>query len=45
VISEGVYSRYVHGAMGDDGDVDISIFKESTDTLAERAREAIRQWS
>jgi aminoglycoside phosphotransferase (APT) family kinase protein len=45
VISEGVYSRYVHGAMGDDGDVDISIFKESADTLAERAREAIRQWS
>ncbi|MEY2400671.1 MAG: hypothetical protein QOJ08_782 [Ilumatobacteraceae bacterium] len=45
VISEGVYSRYVHGAMGDDGDVDFSIFKESTDTLAERAREAIRQWA
>jgi aminoglycoside phosphotransferase (APT) family kinase protein len=45
VISEGVYSRYVNGAMGDDGDVDFSIFKESTDTLSERAREAIRQWA
>ena len=45
VISEGVYSRYVHGAMGDRGDVDISTFKENTETLAEQAREAIRQWA
>jgi aminoglycoside phosphotransferase (APT) family kinase protein len=44
VISEGVYSRYIHGAMGDGGDVDVSMFKESTETLAERALEAIREW-
>jgi aminoglycoside phosphotransferase (APT) family kinase protein len=45
VISEGVYSRYVNGAMADSGEVDIAMFKESTETLAERAREAIRQWA
>jgi aminoglycoside phosphotransferase (APT) family kinase protein len=45
VISEGVYSRYVHGAMGDGGDVDISTFKDNTEVLAERAQEAIRLWS
>jgi aminoglycoside phosphotransferase (APT) family kinase protein len=44
VISEGVYSRYVHGAMGEDGDVDLAVFKESTEALAERARGAIRRW-
>ena len=44
VISEGVYSRYVHGAMGDGGDFDIATFKESTDSLATRALEAIEQW-
>ena len=45
VISEGVYSRYVHGAMGDGGDVDISTFKDNTEVLAERAHEAIRLWA
>lgn len=45
VISEGVYSRYVHGAMGDGGDVDTSTFKDNTEVLAERAQEAIRQWA
>ena len=45
VISEGVYSRYVHGAMGDGGDVDISTFKDATELLAQRAREAIQQWA
>lgn len=45
VISEGVYSRYVNGAMADSGDVDVATFKVSTETLAERAREAIRQWA
>jgi aminoglycoside phosphotransferase (APT) family kinase protein len=45
VISEGVYSRYVHGAMGDGGDVDISTFKDNTEVLAERAQEAIRLWA
>ncbi|MEP7115842.1 MAG: phosphotransferase family protein [Ilumatobacteraceae bacterium] len=44
VISEGVYSRYVHGAMGDGGDFDVATFKEATETLAERARIAISQW-
>jgi aminoglycoside phosphotransferase (APT) family kinase protein len=44
VISEGVYSRYVHGAMGDGGDFDLAAFKESTDSLAARAREAIEHW-
>jgi aminoglycoside phosphotransferase (APT) family kinase protein len=45
VISEGVYSRYVHGAMGDDGDIDVSAFKESTEVLAERARRAMNAWA
>jgi aminoglycoside phosphotransferase (APT) family kinase protein len=45
VISEGVYSRYVHGAMGDGGDFDVATFKEATDSLAARAREAIEQWA
>ena len=44
VISEGVYSRYVHGAMGDGGDFDLATFKEGTDSLAARAREAIDRW-
>ena len=44
VISEGVYSRYVHGAMGDGGDLDVATFKEATDSLAKRALEAIDQW-
>ena len=45
VISEGVYSRYVHGAMGEGGEVDFATFKEATESLAERAREAIQQWA
>ncbi|MEY2580176.1 MAG: hypothetical protein QOE09_25 [Ilumatobacteraceae bacterium] len=45
VISEGVYSRYVHGAMGDIGEVDLTTFKENTEALAERARTAIREWA
>ncbi len=45
VISEGVYSRYVNGAMGDRGEIDISTFKEATESLAERARGAIKQWA
>jgi len=44
VISEGVYSRYVHGAMGDSSQLDFAVFKESTENLADRALEAIRQW-
>jgi aminoglycoside phosphotransferase (APT) family kinase protein len=45
VISEGVYSRYVHGAMGDGGDFDVAAAKEGTESLAERASEAIQQWA
>jgi aminoglycoside phosphotransferase (APT) family kinase protein len=45
VISEGVYSRYVHGAMGDVGDLDLATMKRSTEGLAERAQEAIEQWA
>ena len=37
VISEGVYSRYLHGAMGDDVGVDMVAFKDATESLAERA--------
>ena len=43
VISEGVYARYLHGAMGDDSDVDSRAFKAATESLAERALAAIRQ--
>ena len=43
VISEGVYSRYVHGAMGGAEGVDIAVYKEATESLAERAWETIRQ--
>jgi aminoglycoside phosphotransferase (APT) family kinase protein len=42
VISEGVYARYLHGAMGDQ-DVDISQFKVGVDALAERALAAVRR--
>ena len=42
VISEGVYARYLHGAMGDqhDGDV-LAQFRTSTDDLATRALAAL----
>jgi aminoglycoside phosphotransferase (APT) family kinase protein len=40
VISEGVYARYVHGAMGDDNGVDVASFKNNAETLAERAMHA-----
>ena len=43
VISEGVYARYLHGAMGDQPDVDISTFKVGTEGLAERALAAVRR--
>jgi aminoglycoside phosphotransferase (APT) family kinase protein len=41
VISEGVYARYIHGAMGDQG-VDITPMKTSVEALAERALDAVR---
>ncbi|MEX0847632.1 MAG: phosphotransferase family protein [Ilumatobacteraceae bacterium] len=42
VISEGVYARYLHGAMGDQ-DVDIQQFRVGVDALAERALTAVRR--
>jgi aminoglycoside phosphotransferase (APT) family kinase protein len=42
VISEGVYARYLHGAMGDQ-QVEIEQFKVGVDGLAERALEAVRR--
>jgi aminoglycoside phosphotransferase (APT) family kinase protein len=42
VISEGVYARYLHGAMGDHS-VDIEQFKTGVDGLAERALQALRR--
>ena len=45
VISEGVYARFLHGAMGDDQDVDLEQFAVGTDALAERALRAMRRLS
>jgi aminoglycoside phosphotransferase (APT) family kinase protein len=45
VISEGVYARYSNGAMGDSDGSDATMFKEATESLAERALEAIQQWT
>ena len=46
VISEGVYSRYVHGAMGDGGGRrPRDVQRRHRDLLAARAREAIEQWA
>jgi aminoglycoside phosphotransferase (APT) family kinase protein len=42
VISEGVYARYLHGAMADDG-VDLDVFRQGTEELAERALAAARR--
>lgn len=44
VISEGVYARYLHGAMGDDLDPTVlETFKTGTEQLAESALAAIDQ--
>jgi len=43
VISEGVYARYLHGAMGEQEGVDLLSFKVGTEALAERALEAMRR--
>jgi aminoglycoside phosphotransferase (APT) family kinase protein len=37
VISEGVYARYLHGAMGDVAEADYVVFKDATENLATRA--------
>ncbi len=42
VISEGVYARYLHGAMADDG-FDLGTFRQATDELAEGALAAVRR--
>lgn len=42
VISEGVYARYLHGAMGDQG-LDLGPMKAGTENLAERALDAVRR--
>ncbi len=44
VISEGVYARYLHGAMGDQG-LDLAPMKAGAEGLAERALEAVRSLS
>jgi aminoglycoside phosphotransferase (APT) family kinase protein len=43
VISEGVYARYLHGAMGKQEGVDFDTFRVGTDGLAERALAAVRR--
>ena len=42
VISEGVYARYLHGAMGAQEGVEFESFKLGTEGLAVRALEAMR---
>jgi aminoglycoside phosphotransferase (APT) family kinase protein len=41
VISEGVYARYLHGAMGDQQGVDLSVLRIGTESLAQRALDAV----
>lgn len=43
VITEGVYARYLHGAMGKQDGVDVSSMKASTEGLVTRALDAIRR--
>ena len=43
VITEGVYARYLHGAMGKQEGVDVSSMKASTELLVERALDSIRR--
>lgn len=45
VISEGVYARYLHGAMGVQEGVDLTQLKLGTEGLATRALEAMRRLS
>jgi len=47
VISEGVYSRYLHGAMGDQGlsQADLDGMKAGTENLANSALSAVRRLS
>ena len=44
VISEGVYARYLHGAMGDDIDPEVlDTFRTGTEDLAAKALDAMRR--
>lgn len=43
VISEGVYARYLHGAMGNQAGVDLASMKLGPEGLADRALEAVRR--
>jgi aminoglycoside phosphotransferase (APT) family kinase protein len=44
VISEGVYARYLHGAMGDQPDPEALVqFREGTEDLAAKALDAVRR--
>lgn len=46
VISEGVYARYLHGAMGDQDDPEVLVqFKQGTEDLAAKALEAVARFS
>ena len=45
VISEGVYARYLLGAMGKQDGIDLSTMKLGPEGLAERALEAVRRLS
>ena len=40
IVSEGVYARYLHGAMGDN-DLDLTALKQGTEDLATSALEAL----
>ena len=41
VISEGVYARYLHGAMGNQEGIDMTVMKAGVDALTIRALEAV----
>ena len=43
VISEGVYARYLHGAMGQQDGIDMVAMRAGVDALTTRALEAIRR--
>jgi aminoglycoside phosphotransferase (APT) family kinase protein len=43
VISEGVYARYLHGAMGEQEGIDLDQFKVGTEALAERALRSLKE--
>ena len=45
VICEGVYARYLHGAMGDHGlgQAEVEVMRATTENLAESALAAVRR--